>query len=260
MPKVSIVTVEAAPVGAAPPGSRGEVETRPLFDADQASIHAHLHRLARGAVVRIGPLDVDCVVYVWTGAADAGGRRLAAGSSLVVERGGAIDIRGDAGHSQLVAFRAAGPSPASRAGGHVHLLPTERVPRREMGAPGVIGGMHANAACPSCQVWLHENSLPPRDEAPGDAAKGIHSHSEDEVIFITDGQMRFGTRVLEPGSAIAISAHAFYSFGVGAAGLKFVNFRAGLPSEIRFKRGETLDEVALWQGVGAPDYLEPLPA
>jgi hypothetical protein len=102
--------------------------------------------------------------------------------------------------------------------------------------------------------------MPARDYTPEDMARGIHSHSEDEVIFITGGEMRFGTQALGPGAALAISAQAFYGFGVGPAGLRFVNFRAGRPSEIRFKGGGTMDEVALWRdSVGAPAYLEPQP-
>jgi hypothetical protein len=261
MSKVSIATVAEAAVVATPPGFSGQAETRALHDGDQDPIHSHLHRLTAGAQMTVGPMAADCSVYVWTGAVEAGGQRMTAGSSLVVERGGSIEIHGGDGVSQLMTFHASRPSAHASAGGHVHLLPNERVPRAEMGAPGVIGGMHANAACPTCEVWLHENSMPARDYTPEDMARGIHSHSEDEVIFITGGEMRFGTQVLPPGAALAISANAFYGFGVGPKGLSFVNFRAGRPSEIRFKGGGTMDEVALWRdSVGAPAYLEPQPA
>jgi hypothetical protein len=258
MSKVSIASVSEAPVTGLPPGVAGQAESRPLFDGDRDPIHAHLHRVARGAVMRIGPMDVDCVLYVWTGAVEAGGRRLAASSSLVVERGAAVEIRGDDESSQVLSFRAQAPSSAPRAGGHVHLLPTDRVKRGEVGAPGVIGGMHANAQCPTCAVWLHENSMPGREQTPEDAARGIHAHSEDEVIFVVEGEMRFGTRVLTPGMAVAIQANAFYGFGTGPAGLKFVNFRAGPPTEIRFKKGGVMDEPGLWRAFGQPAYLEPL--
>jgi len=258
MSKVFIASSDDAAVVTTPTGFAGEAETRSLFDGEQNPIHSHLHRLSRGASMSVGPMQMDCVVYVWTGAVQAGGRPLAAGSSLVVERGASIEISGEDETSQLLTFHAARPPANPRAGGHVHLLPDEHVPRAEMGAPGVIGGMHANGACPTCEVWLHENSVPPRDQTPEDMAKGVHAHTEDEVIFVIGGEMHFGTRVLRPGTAIAISANAFYGFGVGPTGLKFVNFRAGTPSEIRFKMGHTMDEVALWRdSVAAPRYLEP---
>jgi hypothetical protein len=101
------------------------------------------------------------------------------------------------------------------------------------------------------------------EEEPQGAAseRGVHSHSEDEVIFVTGGHMRLGARLYGPGAAIAIAAETFYSFGVGPDGLRFVNFRAGLPNLIRFKGGDTMDEVAFWRDrVGVPDYLAPLPA
>jgi hypothetical protein len=263
MGKICIATLEdARPVGP-PPGFDGDAETAALLDQAKDPLHAHLHRLGRGAGLRIGPLDVDCMGYVWDGSVDAGGRPLAATSSFVVERGAVLDIRGSGTGATVVTFKAAQPPAQPRAGGHVHLLPAERVPRAELtGTRGAAGGLHADASCPTCHVWLHENSLAPVEEEPADAAseKGVHSHSEDEVIFVTDGHMRLGQRLYGRGSAIAIPAQTLYSFGVGPEGLKFVNFRARRPSEIRFKAGGTMDEVAFWRDrVGTPEYLAPAP-
>jgi hypothetical protein len=264
MGKISIASLEDAPLVDPPQGFAGEVETRALLAAEKDPLHAHVHRLRRETTLAVGPKDADCVVYVWRGEVEAGGRRLAATSSLIVERGAKIEIRGRDEASLLLTFSAARPSADGRAGGHVHLLPAERVPRAELaGTRGAAGGMHADAACPSCQVWLHENSMAPVEEDPAEAGaeKGVHSHSEDEVIFVTDGHMRLGARLLGPGVAVAIPAETLYSFGVGPQGLSFVNFRAGLPSEIKFKGGGVMDEVAFWRDrVGVPQYLDPLPA
>lgn len=263
MGKIAIATLDEARPVDPPPGFDGDAETAALLDQDKDPLHVHLHTLARGVVLQVGPLDVDCMGYVWEGAVDAGGRQLAAGSSFVVERGAVLDLAGADGGATVVTFRAAQPPSEPRAGGHVHLLPVERVPRAELtGTRGAAGGMHADASCPTCHVWLHENSLAPIEEEPADAAseKGVHSHSEDEVIFVTDGHMRLGQRLYGRGSAVAIPAETLYSFGVGPDGLKFVNFRAGRPSEIRFKAGGTMDEVAFWrERVGAPAYLAPAP-
>lgn len=261
MGKIAIATLDDARPGDPPPGFYGEAETAALLDGDKDPLHVHLHTLGRGLVLRIGPLDVDCMAYVWEGGVEAGGRRLAATSSFVVERGAVLDVRGAGDGARVVTFKASGPPARPRAGGHVHLLPAERVPRAELtGTRGAAGGMHADASCATCHVWLHENSLAPVEEEPVDAAseKGVHSHSEDEVIFVTDGHMRLGQRLYGRGSAIAIPAETLYSFGVGPEGLKFVNFRAGRPSEIRFKGGGTMDEVAFWRDrVGTPEYLAP---
>jgi len=262
MGKIAIANLADAISLETPAGFQGDAETAALLHQDKDPLHVHLHRLARGAVLKAGPLEVECIGYVWEGGIKAGGRQLAPGSSFVVERGAALEIIGGEDGARLVTFRAARPPPAPRAGGHVHLLPTERVPRAELtGTRGAAGGMHADSSCPTCQVWLHENSLAPIEEEAADAAseKGVHSHSEDEVIFVTDGHMRLGQRLLGRGTAIAIPAETLYSFGVGPEGLKFVNFRAARPSEIRFKGGATMDEVAFWRDrVGTPDYLAPL--
>jgi hypothetical protein len=260
MGKIAIATLEEAPRVEPPSGFAGGTETLALLSGPRDPLHAHLHRLGRGAALRVGPKDTDCVVYVWRGGVEAGGRPLAAASSLIVERGAVIEITGMDEASVLLTFSAAQPSAEVRPGGHVHLLPAERVPRAALaGTAGASGGLHADAACPSCRVWLHENTLAPI--ADDNAEKGVHSHSEDEIIFVTDGQMRLGTRLYGPGTAVAIPAETLYSFGVGPDGLSFVNFRAGLPKEIKFKGGGVMDEVAFWrERVGVPEYLAPLNA
>lgn len=264
MGKITIATLAEAPRVEPPAGFAGDVEVLALLQQDKDPLHAHLHRLGRGAMLRIAPATSDCMAYVWEGAVEAGGRRLVATSSFIVEHGATLEVRAAADATTLVTFQAAHPPAAPRAGGHVHLLPAERVPRAELtGTRGASGGLHADSSCPTCEVWLHENSLAAMEDEPSDAAseKGVHSHSEDEVIFVTDGHMRLGQRLYGRGSAIAIPAHTLYSFGVGPQGLKFVNFRAARPNEFRFKSGGTLDEVAFWRDrVGQPHYLAPTAA
>src|SRR5262249_13623921 len=152
MGKIRIATLEDAPSAAPRDGAEGEVKTRAILADASDPLHARLHQLARNAVLSLGPLETDCVVYVWRGAVEAGGRRLAAGSSLVVEHSASIDIRGCEAASDLVAFNAARPSGDGLAGGHVHSLPAEHVPRAELaGTQGAAGALHADAACPSCR-------------------------------------------------------------------------------------------------------------
>ena len=264
MAKVSIATLDKAPLVEMPEGFAGHSETQAFFDQDGDPLHLHLHRLEREAGLRVGPKDTDCVLYVWAGAVETGGRLLAQGSSLIVEHGATLDIKGAADNALVLIFSAAHPSATPRAGGQVHLLPTERVPRAASlsGAGGTGGGMHANSGCPTCEVWLHENSFPATEKemTAEDAERGIHSHSENEIIFVVDGGMRLGTRLYGPGTALAILADTLYSFTPGPDGLKFINFRAGRPSEIKFKSGGSMDEVGFWRDrLPAPDYLAPVP-
>ena len=60
--------------------------------------------------------------------------------------------------------------------------------------------------------------------APG--TKGsAHAHDEDEIIVVTEGQIRFGSRVLGVHSSVFIPKMTLYSFEAGPEGLTFLVFR-----------------------------------
>ncbi len=261
MPKVSIGTPYKARSVAGVEGFAGAAATRAYFDGARDPLHLHLHDLAPCHKLTIGPMAADCAAYVWSGGIAAGGRELAAGSSLIVERGAAIEVTCCAAPTQLLTFAAAHAPASPRAGGHVHLLPAERVPRLDkLGGPGPAGGgIHADSACPTCEVWLHENYFPGGGPlSPEDAAIAIHSHSEEEIIFVTAGAIRLGNRLCGPGTAIAIAADTLYSFAPGPDGLSFVNFRAAMPSDIVFANGSRISETGYWRDrLPRPEYLEP---
>lgn len=260
MARVSIVPPEKTVIVAASNLYSGNGEMRKYIDGERDPIHVYVHSLTRGAALRIAPTVSDCVAYVWHGEVTAGDRALASGSSLVVERDATLELVSTVDNSQLVTFSASMQSTKARAGGHVHLLPNEHVPRFGNIATGsaLSGGLHADAMCPTCAVWLHENSFaPPAADAPRvDAEAGIHSHAEDEVIFVTGGHMRLGSRLYGPGTALAIAASTMYSFTTGPDGLSFINFRPGLPHDIQFKNGRSMDEVGYWrERVAAPQPI-----
>ena len=52
-----------------------------------------------------------------------------------------------------------------------------------------------------------------------------HWHDVSEIIYILEGEMHVGTKMLGPGSSLFIDKGAIYSFKAGPKGLKFVNFR-----------------------------------
>lgn len=260
MARISISGLDKARPVEAPSGFSGSAKWQALFDRPQDPIHLHLHRLMPGTTLHVAPATADCALYVWKGAVDGGGHRLPAGSSMIVEQGATLDLEGAEEETVLVSF--GGSHPAAKAGGAVHLLPDGQVPRAESlaGVAGVGGGIHADASCPGCSVWLHENHFAPpqADAPPADPKSGIHSHSEDEVIFVTAGSMRLGGRLYGPGTALAIAADTLYSFGNGPEGLSIINFRPGLPGLVRFPNGNVADEVGYWRNLGTPRYLEPV--
>jgi hypothetical protein len=257
MARVSIVSldkallVDKADLAATSNLYSSDGEIRKYLDGERDPIHVHLHDLARGEVLRITPTVSDCVAYVWQGCVLTGEQLLDKGSSLVIEHGATLQVLSKRDDSKLVTFYASAPSTQLRPGGHVHVMPNERVPRFGDIATGsrLSGAMHANSTCPTCSVWLHENSFAPPepDEPRADAEAGIHSHAEDEVIFVTAGQMRLGTRLYAPGLALAVAADTMYSFTTGPEGLSFINFRPDMPRDIQFKNGRTMDEVGYWR-------------
>lgn len=259
MPKVSVRASQQAMSADLPPDFKGGGAARAYFTGHQHPLHLHTIDLQAGESLHIAPAAIDKLNYVWRGTVLAGGRKLSAGSSFIVEHGSELDLIA-LDPSALLAFSAASPPDAALVGGHVHLLPANLAPRSDSlaGSVGLRGVMHADADCPTCQLWLHENAFAGTNATRQDAAVGIHSHSEDEIIFVLDGQIRLGDRLFGEGTAIAIAADTLYSFTPGPAGLHFANFRAAKPSDIRFAKGHTISETAYWrERLPRPEYLSP---
>lgn len=53
----------------------------------------------------------------------------------------------------------------------------------------------------------------------------LHSHDEDEIIYVLDGEMILGKQSLRKGSSLFVAAKTRYGFRVGPEGVKFLNFR-----------------------------------
>lgn len=253
MAKVSIATLEKA-VQVPLHKGMGAIKTRALFNGADHPIHLKVHELGAHASLEFSGEPADMALFVWNGTIEARGAELPEKSSAVVERGAWLDVRAGASGATVLAFNLNGDVGA-RQGGHVHLLPRDHVPRTEAlgGNEGIGGALHADAQCSTCSVWLHENSY-----AMADKETAIHSHSEDEVIFVHTGSLRLGKRTYGPGTALAIAANTKYGFFSGPDGLGFVNFRGTSPTYTSGDGKTVMDEAELWRGLlGSPQYLEP---
>jgi quercetin dioxygenase-like cupin family protein len=64
-------------------------------------------------------------------------------------------------------------------------------------------------------------------EARADAGLVVepHAHSEDEIIFVLEGELSFGSQVYPAGSSAYIPNHTLYGFRAGPVGARFLNFR-----------------------------------
>jgi len=250
-----MASTDTAPAVTLPADSTGPMETLALFHLDSDSIHLHLQRLGRGATLNVDGTPTDKLIYIWKGAVEAGGRNLVPRSTAIVEYGSALRLTALEPDTSLLVFHRRQRGKDRHAGGHVHLLPSDRVPRIDNAGGSRTGmALHADAQCPTCQVWLHENDF---GEAGGEVA--VHSHSEDEVIFVRAGSMRLGKRLHGPGTAISIAANTKYGFMAGPEGLSILNFRTAAPTYVSADGSVVLDEAELWHNtVGQLEYLAPV--
>lgn len=229
---------------------KGDGGQDPCCDAPDQPIHIAIRRLAAGEGLAIDPQPREGAIHVWQGGLAAGETELPAGSSVILESGASLNATAGPQGAVLVVY-ATNEAPSRPSCRAAHLLPFGAVPRYDPppGENGASGGLHADGQCPGCAVWLHENSLPgvSEDDAADHAERGIHAHSEDEIIFVTHGAMRLGRRLFGPGTALVIPAGTFYSFTPGPDGLRFINYRNGPPESFAMKGGGTFDEAGYWQ-------------
>jgi hypothetical protein len=246
-----------------PAGFSGEARACAYFSDVKDPLHLVLLEIERGKRLRVSSGGQHRTMFVWEGGIEGNGVPLDKGSSLIAEKGTTVEIVGVEPLSAILVFSAGRTPCDARPGGHLHLLPAAAVPRSDAlgGASNLGGAMHANAACPGCEVWLHENAFFTGTDKRADSDAGVHSHTEDEIIFVTDGEIRLGARLFPRGTAVAISAETLYSFTAGPGGMRFVNFRAATPGDIRFANGVTMSETEYWADrLPVPRYVESRPA
>ncbi|HKA03493.1 MAG TPA: hypothetical protein VKD67_04160, partial [Acidimicrobiales bacterium] len=150
------------------------------------------------------------------GELDVDGRRCPAGGAVIVESNVPATVL--ATTTTRLGHYGARVQPDPAPGSGVHVVGPEGV--GVFGDPAdVAARFFADAACPTCRLALFEVT---RDhERPGRP----HSHSADEIIYVTSGTMVLGARVLGPGTALSIPGGVRYAEGSGPGGCVFLNYR-----------------------------------
>ncbi|MSQ53120.1 MAG: hypothetical protein EXR28_14680 [Betaproteobacteria bacterium] len=261
MPRFSVTDSSTVATGDFPriPGvtHSGAIHTKGVICAADQPMHMWLHELPPGAAIRFDSVPVSHGLFVWTGGLESEGKAVDTGGALVIEHRGSATIQASDKGATLAHFhRPEGHTEVpARAGGHVHVLGDKgifHVDKRASGGSCVT--LFADAGCPNCDVWLHRSYSNPNREL------NTHCHSEDEIIFVTDGSMLLGRQELAPGTAIAIDRDTAYKFKAGPNGLSFVNYRSTEPFYIPVGpngRGEPRNERLELRAMGDSKVLTP---
>jgi mannose-6-phosphate isomerase-like protein (cupin superfamily) len=169
-------------------------------------------------------------VYVVDGSLHVEGRACPAGGAVIVEGQAPAVVAAPAG-ATVVHFGPVGAEPP--ADGHygppappphaVHVVGPGGVYAAV--EPGRDTRMFADSSCPTCRITLFSTG---RDE-PYVSAR--HSHSADEILYVLRGEVRFGSRRLGPGDAVAIVGGHRYGFRSGPDGFAFLNYRRDASSQ-----------------------------
>jgi len=259
MVKTQVGSYETSTAVPLPAGFSGEAQARSYFPRKDALLRLHIFEIEQDKPLVFEPHAIDRLAHVWQGEVEAGGQRLEAGSTIIVEHGASLDVLALNPLARIAVFSASSPLPNQRSGGHVHLLPRNRVPRVGANGSGTAGGLHANGKCPGCELWLNENTMPPSPPPPPEEAnRGVHMHPEDEIIFVTGGDIRLGNRIYEAGAALSVARDTFYGFHPGPSGLSFVTFRPSATNQIRFASGGDYVHSGFWDAIDRIPYLEPI--
>jgi len=256
MPKITVRSIDGdcEARGGDDVAMAGPVEARAVLAGPRDPIHVHSYALSPGGSLRWTGAMSGHGAYVLDGSVVVGGVEVARGGAFFVEHGGsALAVAGPAGGRIVVFNQVPDPAdPPTRAGGHLHILPPDRVPRgTDLDGRGMAdGALYADAGCETCELWLHENSL--HDPT---YSISLHCHSEDEVILVTAGSARLGTREGGPGTVVAVAKQTLYSLGVGPNGLTFINFRPHSPVAMRAGQPPMDERAVFRRKIAAPDYV-----
>ncbi len=209
----------AAPTCRATGGARSS-----LIAFDGFALWALTGELGPGAALTWGDGHGDEGLFVVRGALVVDGRVCPAGGAVIVEGQAAASVSSPDG-AAVVHFGPHDPSPP--ADGYFGAPAPPPHAAHVVGPGGVYAAvgpgrdtrMFADSTCPTCRITLFVTG---RDE-PYTSSR--HSHSADEILYVLRGDVRFGSRRLGPGDAVAIEGGYKYGFRGGPEGFAFLNYR-----------------------------------
>jgi mannose-6-phosphate isomerase-like protein (cupin superfamily) len=226
-----------------------------LFHPDDFSLWRVEAELGEDAVLEWDTRHGDEALFVVTGAVDWEGRRVGGGSALIVEAGVPAIVH-SAGRARVVHF---GPEAIDAPtdgilgapvedGRRVHIVPPEHAPSIHFsGGDGATSVYFCDGTCPTCRItlFLYDGS------AFSDGYSGAsHFHSQDEIIHVLDGELRFGAVIVGPGASIAVPRYLRYSFRTSGP-FRYLDYRADVSTAVVAPGSDpVLETVANLTGLG----------
>jgi quercetin dioxygenase-like cupin family protein len=251
MAKVAVVEgATAAPLAAL----RGRCEATGLGSAWALSPEGYSLAIDRadleaGAELSWGAPHGDEAVFVLAGELRHEGRVCPRGGAVVVESDARAVVRAEAPTTvlhfspALPEARRDGPLGPPEPDGHgVHVVG----PRGWFAsgdAEGVDARWFADATCPRCRLQLLR-------VARGDAhhRSRAHHHTEDELIFVEEGEVSLGSLRAGVGDVVVIPGGVRYALTSGGAGLTFLNYRADQSYQVYDRSLPPIPEAGLARG------------
>ncbi len=238
MGRVIVVTVDDVSTAAFPtlPGlaARGKVASKGVFATPDRPLWLWMHEMDAGSEIQFQQPPVGHVLYVWKGSISVNQKSLEEQSAVCVEHQGAARILAGNSGATVLHYHSQKPHPTqgSRAGGQVHIVGKDGIHKvTDDSYYDTTTTVWMDSACPTCHLWFHQSQYEtayPQSHS--------HYHSEDEIIFVVQGGLVFGRRILKPGTALGIDAGTVYGFGVDQGGLAFINFRPVEPHFVMMSR------------------------
>jgi quercetin dioxygenase-like cupin family protein len=208
------------------------------------SLFLVVSELDDGAVIKFDGAHGDEALCVLEGELDVDGRRCPTGGAVVVEAG--VACRAVAiGPTRIAHYGPTDPTPPgdgmlgpATADGHaVHVVGVGGWFRA--GNDTYSQTWWADSSCPTCRICVFRIEHPdgPDNDLP-------HHHTQDEIIFVLDGELRLGSYRCPAGTAISIPAHMRYSLRSDGKAFKFLNYRRDA-SRFAMPGREEVSELAL---------------
>jgi mannose-6-phosphate isomerase-like protein (cupin superfamily) len=214
-----------------------------LFQPEGYSLWEVEAELGTGAELRWSSQHGDEVLFILDGAMEVDGQICEPKAAAIIEAGVAATARAVT-PSKVVHF---GPTsvnapsaglygPAPTEGRRVHVArPDDATRVGSDDGPGAV--YYADSSCPTCRLAFFEVS------GPAPQVVGSHTHSEDEIIRVTSGELRLGRTRVGPGMSVAIPGGYRYGFRTPGA-FSFLNYRRDVSTYVAAPGSEPMVEGA----------------